>query len=269
MATLSETRRKILELIAQGKARRVKDLEEALHLTRPGVIRHLKESEAKGWIIREKQGRETRLRITPDGLVALGIPPEETYNDLLKNSRARLVIEELLMAARRLTPEELIRNVIDRHGGIIKEHTIDEALTSLVKERIIKIEDDGKAELSYLGLVLLAKEKNRYTLLLSTYFKRLMVKSFEAYRRLLQNFITLPEEEVLIISPEEIVDILKEMDKKLALFLRQKERTISEIKRDDSLFHELEDVLGEALFKALMSLAIRKLPSNIFRELWE
>jgi len=267
MATLSETRRKILELIAQGKARRVKDLEEALRLTRPGVIRHLKESEAKGWIIREKQGRETKLRITPEGLVALGIPPEETYNNLLKNPRARLVIEELLMAARRLSPEELIRNVADRYGGILSEHAIEETLTSLVNERIVKVEDD-RVELSFLGLVLLAKEKNGYTPLLSFYFKRLLVKSFEVYKNFLQNFIPLSEEEVLIISPEEIVDILKEMDKELALFLRQKKTTISDIKKDDNLFYEVESALQEALFKDLMSLAIKKLPSNIFRRFW-
>lgn len=268
MTQLSETRRKILEMIAQGEAKRVKDIEEALHLTRPGVIRHLKDSEAKGWIIREKEGRETRLRITPEGLVALGIPPEETYNDLLKNPRVKMVTEELLMAARRLTPEELIRNVVDRHGGIIKEHTIKEALTSLAEERIIKEGDDGRVDLSYLGLILLAKEKNGYTPLLNTYFKRLMVKSFEAYKNLLKNFISLPEEEVLIISPEEIVDILKGMDKELALFLRQKKTTITELKKDDQLFYELEGVLQEALFKDLMSLAIKKLPSNIFRRFW-
>ncbi|GEM_PF-2872028 len=263
MAVLSKTRRRILELIAEGKAKKVKDLEELLEISRTAIIRHLKESETRGWIEREKIGREVLHRITPEGLVALGVPPEEAHGDLLRNPQVRLVVEELLMAARRLTREELIKNVVDRHSGIIEKDAIKEALAFLAEERIIKEGEDGRVDLSYFGLTLLAREKNKYTPLLSTYFKRLMTQSYKAYRSLFKS-LQLTEEKVLIISPKEIVDILKGMDREVALFLRQRKATISALKKDDRLFNELEDVLREALLKDLLSLAIKKLPSEIF-----
>jgi|Deesub1362A_J573_1020465.scaffolds.fasta_scaffold00005_175 DNA-binding MarR family transcriptional regulator len=268
MAGLSETRRKILELISQGEAKRVKDLEEALQMTRPAVIRHLNESEAKGWIVREKHGRETYLRATPEGLIALGIPPEETYNDLLKKPHAKLVIQELLMAARVMTPEELVKNVVDRHGGVIKEEAVRGAIEDLEKERIIVKREDGKLDISYLGLVLISKEENGYSSLLSMYFKRLLAEGFKFYQDLLKGIIPLTEK-ALVVSPVDIVDVLKNMDKDLALFLRKHEATISAVKADDSLFNKLEESLKESLFKNLLTLAIKKLPSELLKRVWK
>lgn len=138
--TISETRKWILELIADKDVKIIKDLEDKTNLKRAGILRHLKESEEKGWITKEKKGRETHLKITRCGLDEIGrTDPMNLVKELEISNRDLEILKELFEYS--LGISQLVFSESMSKKMRIDRKDTDEMIKKLIEKRLISNKD--------------------------------------------------------------------------------------------------------------------------------
>lgn len=243
---LGKTRKKILDLIADGKAKRIVDIENLTGLNRSGIIRHVNASVKEKLIEKVEQIDGTyRLRITEKGIGKL---KRVNFDEIISKSGIsdKLCLKILLELTRyhKGVKNSIFFNHLTSLLDVSK-HELQQCINGAVKYRMAKKHNDIII-LSELACVLLASNKNYSNKL----HDRLEAKARDTSNKF-KKFFKARGFHVETVSNEKIDGLVQIINKAyqqsldiVSGYLISKNLSIDDLLKNDDIFNEVEALIS-------------------------
>ena len=268
---MSETRRKILEIIESRNKTKIKDLEDLTGLNRSGIIRHVNESAQSGWIKKESMGREVNLTITESGLVELGLYNLDTIAQTVKNADPTCIgiLMELMGYVKGIDEKTFINSAISKFDLTDKE--VKKCVGFFIEHRMMG-QKKNRIYLTQLAMVLL-REDVQFKDAISTNMEK-MIKATQrtVLRRFKRNIHKTGFNSDYF--KKVYFDALYESEKCIKYYLHENRKTPENIIDDDKVFEKIENIISDEinragstyLFGAIGPAIIKELEPGIIKE---